>query len=81
MMGMKSGASWFEPVAEGVLLRCDTDHLDWFARKLAGMPFPFEVRTPDALRDSLAALAARLLASAARPARPDSVTVVPSRSS
>lgn len=58
----------FEPVAEGVLLRCDTDHLDWFARKLAGMPFPFEVRTPDALRDSLAALAARLLASAERPA-------------
>ena len=58
----------FEPVAGGVLLRCDTDHLDWFARKLAGMPFSFEVRAPDALRDSLAALAAQLLISAARPA-------------
>ncbi|MDQ1811897.1 YafY family protein [Massilia sp. CCM 9210] len=51
----------FEQIDEGVLLRCSTDHPDWFAGHLAGMPFEFEVRTPDVLRDSVARLGERLL--------------------
>lgn len=52
----------FEPAQGGVLLRTETDHLDWFARELAGAPFAFHIRTPDALRESLARLAERLKA-------------------
>lgn len=52
----------FEPAQDGVLLRTETDHLDWFARELAGAPFAFHIRTPDALRKSLARLAERLKA-------------------
>jgi predicted DNA-binding transcriptional regulator YafY len=50
----------FEQAEDGVLLRSQTDHIDWFAGHLAGMPFDFEVRSPPALRDSLARLGARL---------------------
>lgn len=55
-----SALGLFEPVADGVLLRTETDHFDWFARQLAGAPFPFRIRSPDALRDSLARLSERL---------------------
>ena len=51
----------FEQVADGVVLRCSTDHVDWFAAHLASMPFEFEVRTPDGLRAGLARLGERLL--------------------
>ncbi|MES2318941.1 MAG: YafY family protein [Pseudomonadota bacterium] len=51
----------FEQVADGVFLRTQTDHVDWFAGHLASMPFAFEIRSPDALRDSVTALAQRLL--------------------
>ena len=36
--------------------------VDWLARYLAGLPFPFEVLSPDAVRDEVAAHARRLLA-------------------
>jgi len=51
----------FEQTAQGVILRCSTDHVEWFAGHLASMPFDFEVRTPDSLRASLARLGERLL--------------------
>ena len=51
----------FEQLPEGVLLRSQTDHLDWFARHLASVPFEFEVRTPDSLRDGVVRVAERLL--------------------
>lgn len=50
-----------EQIDGGVLLRCSTDHIDWFARHLAGLPFDFAVRSPDLLRASLAKLGERLL--------------------
>ena len=52
----------FEPHGGGVLLRGQTDHLDWCARHLASMPFDFEVRAPVQLRESVTRLAQRLLA-------------------
>ncbi|NHZ98000.1 YafY family protein [Massilia sp. CCM 8734] len=51
----------FDQAPDGVLLRCTTDDLDWFAGHLAGLPFDFAVRAPDQLRASLAKLAERLL--------------------
>jgi predicted DNA-binding transcriptional regulator YafY len=57
----------FEQVEDGVVLRCHTDHLDWFAAHLAGMHFDFEVRAPAALRTSLAELGQRLLRIAGGP--------------
>jgi predicted DNA-binding transcriptional regulator YafY len=51
----------FEQTDDGVVLRCSTDHVDWFAAHLASMPFDFVVRSPDALRSSLAKLGERLL--------------------
>jgi predicted DNA-binding transcriptional regulator YafY len=35
--------------------------LDWLARYLCGLPFPFEVLSPDGVRDAIAAHARRLL--------------------
>jgi predicted DNA-binding transcriptional regulator YafY len=58
----------FEQAADGVILRTQTDHLDWFARHLANVPFDFEIRTPDALRESMERQGQRLLRLAARPA-------------
>ncbi len=51
----------FEQTADGVLLRTQTDHLDWFAGRLAALPCEFEVRTPPALREALLAQAQRLM--------------------
>jgi len=50
-----------ECCAGGVLLRSQADDLGWFARELAGLPFPFEIRQPLALRDTLSAVARQLL--------------------
>ncbi|MCP3103564.1 YafY family transcriptional regulator [Myxococcus sp. K15C18031901] len=50
-----------EVVPEGVVLRGQTDDLDWFARELARLPFAFQVRRPDALREALDAHARKLL--------------------
>jgi predicted DNA-binding transcriptional regulator YafY len=51
---------------EGVLLRGQTEDLAWFARELARLPFPFQVRHPTALREALEAHARRLLGLAGR---------------
>lgn len=55
------GAGIFEPVAGGTLLHNQSDDLEWFARQLARLPFPFEILAPDALRDALRKCAERLL--------------------
>jgi len=54
-------AGVLEWTGEGVLLRGQTDDLDWFARELSGLPFAFEIKRPAALRDALATHAKRLL--------------------
>jgi predicted DNA-binding transcriptional regulator YafY len=58
-------AGLLEWTGDGVLLRSQVDDLDWFARELARLPFPFRIRHPAALRDAVAAHARRLLARAA----------------
>jgi predicted DNA-binding transcriptional regulator YafY len=50
-----------EAQGDGVLLKGSADDLDWYARELMRLPFPFEVRTPATLRTTLASLA-RVLA-------------------
>jgi predicted DNA-binding transcriptional regulator YafY len=50
----------FEPLQDGVLLQTSADDLAWFARRLAALPFDFEIRTPAELRVELAHCAARL---------------------
>jgi predicted DNA-binding transcriptional regulator YafY len=60
-----SGFGLLEPLEHGVLMRSGADDLDWFARRLAGLPFDFEIRAPAALRQALAKCAARLQALAA----------------
>jgi predicted DNA-binding transcriptional regulator YafY len=42
-----------EQIEEGVLLRAHADDLDSAARMLASLGWPFTVREPDELRDSL----------------------------
>jgi predicted DNA-binding transcriptional regulator YafY len=44
----------------GVLLRAQADNLDWIARELARLSFDFHVRSPAALRGSIARAAQRL---------------------
>jgi len=55
-----------EPADGGVVLRGQTDDVDWFARELARLPFEFEIRHPAALRESLRVRARALLAAATR---------------
>jgi predicted DNA-binding transcriptional regulator YafY len=44
----------------GVRLHAQADDLDWFARELARLPFAFEVRAPEALREAVRTVALRL---------------------
>jgi predicted DNA-binding transcriptional regulator YafY len=53
-------AGVLEPTEDGVLLRSQADDLDWFARELARLPFGFEIHSPRALGDAVAALSKRL---------------------
>ena len=39
-----------QPCEGGVLLRGSADELEWYARELMRLPFPFEVRSPPELR-------------------------------
>lgn len=55
----------FEQVDNGVLLRTQTDHVDWFASHLASVPFDFDIRS-DVLRESMERLGNRLLRLAGR---------------
>ena len=57
---MFTDAGVLECTADGVLLRGEVDDLDWFARQLARLSFPFEILRPAALRSALQAHAARL---------------------
>jgi predicted DNA-binding transcriptional regulator YafY len=50
-----------EATAAGVVVKGSADELDWYARELMRLPFAFEVRTPAALRTTLARLARELL--------------------
>jgi predicted DNA-binding transcriptional regulator YafY len=50
-----------EPIGDHVLLRSQADNLDWFARELSRLPWPFEVRRPAALVDAVRRNASRLL--------------------
>jgi predicted DNA-binding transcriptional regulator YafY len=51
----------FEQAGDAVLLRSQTDHIDWFANQLARVPFEFEIRAPLALRTAVVGVAQRLL--------------------
>jgi hypothetical protein len=57
-----------QPCKGGVLLRGSADELDWYARELMRLPFPFEVRSPPELRVMVAALARRLAQDHGEPA-------------
>jgi predicted DNA-binding transcriptional regulator YafY len=50
-----------EATPDGVVLLGQTDDLAWFARELARLPFPFEVRRPPELRDAVRRCAQALL--------------------
>lgn len=51
----------FEETADGVVIRNQSDDLDWFARQLASLPFDFEIRHPPELKKAVRACAERLL--------------------
>jgi predicted DNA-binding transcriptional regulator YafY len=57
-----------EETSDGVLLRCQVNHLSYVASVVAGLGCTFTVREPPELRDELRALAARVLAGAELPA-------------
>jgi predicted DNA-binding transcriptional regulator YafY len=50
-----------EWTGDGLLLRAQVNDLNWFARELARLPFAFEVRSPERLREALQSVAQRLL--------------------
>lgn len=54
-------AGVLEETAGGVVVRAQSDELDWFARQLAGMPFEFEIRHPPELRAAVGDCVRRLL--------------------
>ena len=47
---------------EGVVVNGSADELDWYARELMRLPFPFEIREPAELRGVLARIASELAA-------------------
>jgi hypothetical protein len=49
-----------EETPQGVVARSSTSDLAWMARVLAGLSFPFVLRTPPELRASLRSLAAEI---------------------
>lgn len=57
-------AGTLEETPEGVLLRCSGDDVDWIATFVVRLECEFTVRRPDALRDALRRLAARLMRAA-----------------
>lgn len=61
----KMGVS-LQEAPEGVVMRSSTSDLAWMARVLAGLSFPFVVREPPELRESLRRLAAEIEALAER---------------
>lgn len=57
-----------EPSGAGVLMRSQTDDLDWFARELAGWPWRFEILKPRRLITAIQRHARLLLDTQNRPA-------------
>ena len=57
---------FLEPCADGVILRTQTDNVEWYAGLLAGLPFDFEIRTPPELVDAMQGIAARIARSTGR---------------
>jgi predicted DNA-binding transcriptional regulator YafY len=55
-----------EEVDGGVILRCATSDLDWMARVLSGLSYPFVVRQPAELKEALRRRAAEIAAFAER---------------
>lgn len=41
-----------QPEADGIRLRSQVDDLEWCARELARLPWPFEIEAPEALREA-----------------------------
>ena len=60
-----------QETAEGVVMISSTSDLGWMARVLAGLSFPFVVRTPPELREALRSLAAEIAALAERADEPE----------
>jgi predicted DNA-binding transcriptional regulator YafY len=52
-----SALATLEQAPQGVVFRCNVDHLEWIARFLTGLGFPFIVRQPPELRQALLGLA------------------------
>jgi predicted DNA-binding transcriptional regulator YafY len=61
----KMGVS-LQETPEGLVMRSSTSDLAWMARVLAGLSFPFVVRTPPELREALRSLSAEIAALAER---------------
>jgi predicted DNA-binding transcriptional regulator YafY len=61
----KMGVS-LQETPQGVVMISSTSDLGWMARVLAGLSFPFVVRKPPELRESLRSLAAEIVALAQR---------------
>ncbi len=51
----------FEQVEGGVVMRNQSEDIDWFARQLASLPFGFEIRGPAELREAVRRCAENLL--------------------
>ena len=45
-----------EEEGDGVKITGSADDLEWYARELIRLPFRFDVRSPDALRETIARL-------------------------
>ena len=56
-----------EEEGEGVRISGSADDLDWYARELIRLPFRFEVRSPDPLRETLAKIGQGLAAQFSKP--------------
>jgi len=54
-----------EPCEGGVLLRGSADELDWYARELMRLPFPFAIRSPVELRRTVVRIAREVAAAQA----------------
>jgi predicted DNA-binding transcriptional regulator YafY len=54
-----------EPCEGGVLLRGSADELDWYARELMRLPFPFAIRSPVELRRTVVDIARKVAAAQA----------------
>ena len=62
MLELGESIGLFEPCGDGVLFKTRTDSIDWMARLLARLSFPFEIRRPAELGEALHGHLKRLLA-------------------